>query len=179
MKFIIFFIWFFIVLSGCQDSSSTYRIKIEGVYSQRGSITNFSISQFNIDHEQLDDIRPHSHIELMRYCCELRTSKNGSKHVLFSPMDTINYDWFLCKLDTSIVSNDSLNNLTFEEKLRYLHSRDRDQNIIRDNNLHLPFTIRKGYVYQIFGLRNLDGSYYFRLGPNNTLIVQFFDRGPW
>jgi len=43
----------------------------------------------------------------------------------------------------------------------------------------LPFIIKKGFVYQIFGLPDLDGSYYFRLDADDKLIVQFSDSGPW
>ena len=167
-----------LVLSSCQYGLDRYTITPDGIYSKSGPIREFSITQYPIDHDGMEDIRPLSHFEVMRYCCELRPNRSPSKRVFFSSNDGRTYRWSLCKLDISIIANDSLNNLPFEEKLKYADRKKADRSTI-DQSVNLPFNIEQGYVYQIFGLKDLDGSYYFRLDSNNRLIVQFFDRGPW
>jgi hypothetical protein len=43
-----------------------------------------------------------------------------------------------------------------------------------------PLEIEQGFVYQVFGLCDVDGSYYFCLDSlTNRLIVQYQDAGPW
>jgi hypothetical protein len=163
---------------GCKYSSSFFQITKDGVFSNSRIITQFSISQYKIDSENLDNIRPNNHKELMRYCCVLKAYRSGSKKILFKS-DNPRYRWSLCKLDTSIVANDSLNALTFEDKSRYLEERAKFEKHIPEEEMTLPFIIKKGFVYQIFGLPDLDGSYYFRLDSVDKLIVQFFDSGPW
>lgn len=167
-----------LVLCGCYYGQDRYVLTAEGVYSKSAPIRQFSITQYPIDHDGMDDIRPMSHVEVMRYCCELRPNRNPSRRVLFSSADGRNYRWSLCKLDTSIISNDSLNSLSFEEKLKYADRKKADRSPI-DQRFNLPFNVKRGYVYQIFGLKNLNGSFYFRLDSNNRLVVQFFDNGPW
>jgi len=45
---------------------------------------------------------------------------------------------------------------------------------------NVPIIIEKGYVYQVFGLCDLEGSYYFCLdSTSQKLIVQYQDAGPW
>jgi len=161
--------------------SHLYSIDKNGVASKSGcTIETMSISQFNRDHNNFNDIRPNNHNEVTRYCCWLNNNSKGSSKISFS-MTNRHYSWFLCKPDESILENDSLNNLTVREKLEYIK---RKELLEPDNKnyLHqesLPFKIKKGYVYQIFGLCDVEGSYYFCLDANNKLIVQYFDSGPW
>lgn len=164
--------------TGCKYSSSSFQITTDGVFSKSRIITQFSISQYKIDSQNLEDIRPKDHKELMRYCCELKADSSGSKKVLFKN-DNSRYRWSLCKLDTSIVESDSLNELTFRDKLIHLKERDKFEKYIPEDEMTLPFIIKKGFGYQIFGLPDLEGSYYFRLDSDDKLIVQFFDSGPW
>ena len=119
MRLFILLLCFAIFMTGCKHSSSSFQITKDGVFSKSGIITQFSISQYKIDSENLGDVRPNNHTELMRYCCELKANRSGSKKILFKS-DNSSYRWSLCKLDTSIVTNDSLNALTFEDKFRYL-----------------------------------------------------------
>lgn len=178
MRLFILLLCFTIFMTGCKYSSSSFQITKDGVFSKSRIITQFSISQYKIESENLDDIRPNSHTELMRYCCELKANKSGSKKILFKS-DNSRYRWSLCKLDTSIVTNDSLNALTFEDKSRYLEERTKFEKRIPKEEMALSFIIKKGFVYQIFGLPDLDGSYYFRLDSDDKLIVKFFDNGAW
>jgi len=178
MRLFLLLFCFAIFMTGCKYSSSSFQITKDGVLSKSRIITQFSISQYKIDSENLDDIRPNNHSELMRYCCELKNNRSGSKIILFKSDDS-RYRWSLCKLDTSVVTNDSLNALTFEDKFRYFEERTKFEKRIPEKEMTLPFIIKKGFVYQIFGLPDLDGSYYFRLDSDDKLIVQFFDSGPW
>lgn len=175
-RYMIFFLG--LCLVGCQQALDIYQIKIDGVFAKSTIITQFSVSEFKMDHADLTDIRPKEHTELMRYCCYLKNGAKGDNKVLFN-MDNLNYRWSLCKLDTHIVESDSLNKLSFEEKLKYLNETDQYKNDKLVDGVTLPFQIRKGFVYQIFGLPNLEGSFYFLLNSNNKLIVQFVDKGPW
>jgi len=167
-----------VIVFGCGYTSNSYQIKKDGVFSKKSIITQFSISQFKMDHKILDDIRPNEHTELMRYCFELKDDRKGNKGVLFKTGGS-NHRWTLCKLDTTIIANDSLNNLSFGEKLKYIKERDKLRTDSPSNDFPLPFAIQNGYVYQIFGLPNLKGSYYFCLDSDNKLLVQYEDGGPW
>lgn len=178
MRLFILLLCFAIFMTECKYSSNSFQITVDGVFSKSRIITQFSISQYKIDSENLDDIRPNNHTELMRYCCELKANRSGSKKIQFKS-DNSKYRWSLCKLDTSIVVNDSLNALSFEDKLKHLKERNKFENHIPHDEMKLPFVIKKGFVYQIFGLPDLDGSYYFRLDSDDKLIVKFFDNGAW
>jgi hypothetical protein len=131
-----------------------------------------------MDHEDLSDIRPSTHVELMRYCCEIQMGGKGERTVFFK-MNNTNYRWTLCKPDLSILTNDSLNHLTFKEKLAFVQKQDSTKHEISSIHRQLPFQVEKGYVYQIYGFPNLEGSYYFCLSSGNELVVQYVDAGPW
>ena len=178
MSFYVYLIAIVLLVGGCQSREKAYKISKEGVFSNHTIITQFSISQFPMDHLNTDDIRPHSHVETMRYCCELKKNQHGKTKIIFATNDS-NYRWNLCKLDMSLIENDSLNNLSFEAKLQYLKERNRHRTYVPSDHFRLPFQVDKGYVYQIFGLPNLEGSYYFRLDSDDKLLVQFVDMGPW
>ncbi len=169
---------FYVCLSGCTAREKLYQITVDGVTSRSKTITEFSISQFKKDHLDESDIRPNEHNELMRYCCKLSVENKGKKMVFFGK-DTPNYTWSLCKLDTSLAMVDSLSNLTVLQKLSRLKSRDSLKISINDENLKLPFVVQNGYVYQIFGLEKMEGSYYFCFNSEGKLIIQFVDKGPW
>jgi len=139
-----------------------------------------SISQLNLDHSNLNDIRPNAKNEVTRYCCWLNKNSKGSSSISFWKANS-NYRWFLCKWDMSIIENDSLNNLTLQEKLDYTKRMEqirlKDKNFVHRDSF--PFIIQKGYVYQVFGLCDVEGSFYFCLDSTDNLIVQYVDRGPW
>lgn len=167
---------FCIVLSGC-FTKDNYSIERVGLSSKNSGVESFSISQFKSDSQSKEDIRPVNHTEVMRFCCEVKKGKKALRRVLFS--DTSNYRWSLCLLDTSIVTNDSLNKLSDEEKRRYIKEQNIANGLKGKSDFQIPFVIQRGYVYQLFGLDNLDGSFYFRLSDQGDLKVQFFESGPW
>lgn len=158
-----------------------YTIDKSGIKSRTGCmIENMSISQYNRDTSYTSDIRPKDRNEVTRYCCWLNKDYKGSNYISFSK-PTLSYRWYLCKPDMSILENDSLNSLTLKEKLAYLEEKEK-RALVDKNYLHkdsFPFIIQKEYVYKVFGLCNVEGSYYFCLDSNNKLIVQYQDRGPW
>lgn len=170
------YILLFVMLFGC-STKDNYSIERFGLSSKYGEIVSFSISQFKSDSESLEDIRPINHTEVMRYCCEVKKSKNASSHVFFS--DTSNYNWSLCLLDTSIVTNDSLNNLSDGEKLKYIQMQNIKNSFVGASDYRIPFIVQKGYIYQLFGLNDLEGSFYFRLSDKGDFEVQFYESGPW
>ena len=178
MKSLLHTFLFLLILSGCQSPSGNYKITSEGVFSKKYTITQFSISQFILDHDNLEDIRPIDHTELMRYCCELLKETNGEKNVFFNS-DNSQYRWSLCRLDTTLITNDSLNSLSLKDKLEYINQKDSLITFNLNDDFRLPFIIMPGYVYQIFGLPKLEGSYYFCLNSENKLLIQFADKGPW
>ncbi len=178
-------IFFFIFLSQAYSCSlappDRYEIDITGIKSRTEcTIENLSISQYYRDNNSLDDIRPNNRNEVTRYCCSLNKNSKSSKEILFSNLNK-NYKWSLCELDLSIVENDSLNALSIEEKLEYTKRRELLESRVKDSVTKgsLPFTIQKGFVYHVFGLCNIEGSYYFCLDSTNKLLVQYQDGGPW
>ena len=142
----------------------------------------YSCSLAPPDRYEIDitDIRPNNRNEVTRYCCSLNKNSKSSKEILFSNLNK-NYKWSLCELDLSIVENDSLNALSIEEKLEYTKRRELLESRVKDSVTKgsLPFTIQKGFVYHVFGLCNIEGSYYFCLDSTNKLLVQYQDGGPW
>jgi len=161
--------------------SERYTITQKGIRSKTGcQITNMSISKFRRDDESDSDIRPKDRNEITRYCCWLKNGRRGKRRISFLEADG-NYSWYLCKLDMSILESDSLNSLTLTDKLAY--SKKMELEAIKDKNyVHrdsFPLIVQKGYVYQVFGLCDVDGSYYFCLDANGKLIVQYKDAGPW
>lgn len=43
-----------------------------------------------------------------------------------------------------------------------------------------PFIVERGFVYQAFGLCDINGSYYFCIDSvTNKFVVQYQDAGPW
>lgn len=178
MRYVIILLEVFFIVAGCQDPAKSYSITIQGVFSKNAAIDHFSISQFKLDHQDLRDIRPKSHSELMRYCVDLKEKSLAQKIVLFDKSES-DYQWTLCKLDTSLLANDSLSRLPFEEKLKYLNAREQSNKSSVNRTILFPFAVRKGYVYQIFGLPDIHGSYYFCLSADDKFLVQYVDQGPW
>lgn len=180
----IWLLFFILTCLNCNYSlalSERYTIDINGIKSRTGcTIENMSISQYSRDHNNLEDIRPNNINEITRYCCWLNKDAKGSDEVSFWKSNS-NYRWYLCKLDMSILENDSLNALPLQEKLVYIKKME----MIKSNNKNhaqrdsFPFNIQKGYVYRVFGLCDIEGSYYFCLDSTNKLIVQYQDGGPW
>ncbi|HEY6437643.1 MAG TPA: hypothetical protein VIY47_13710 [Ignavibacteriaceae bacterium] len=177
-------IFFILLCLSCNHSlppSERFTVDINGVTSRTGCvIETMSISQYNVDHNNLNDIRPNNRNEITRYCCWLKNDSKGSTKISFLNASP-NYRWYLCKLDMSILENDSLNGLSEQEKLAYIKREEiialRDKNYVHRDSF--PFIIQRGYVYHMFGLCNIEGSYYFRLDATNKLIVQYQDGGPW
>lgn len=165
-----------ILIVHCGDKGNSTRVTVDGVYSFH-QITQFSISKFKRNNESLTDIRPENHEEIMRFCCDLKDKHKPATFVFFNMSDT-NYSWHLCKLNTSLIENDSLRSLSFEEKLKFLQT-DTTYNKTPFVKQQLPFVIETGYVYQLFGIRDLNGSLYFCLNNSGKLLVQFVDKGPW
>jgi hypothetical protein len=147
-----------------------FMITEKGVNSKKRKIIQFSISQFKSDSFNDNDIRPKNHEELMRYCCKVKSSQSRIKNVLFK--DTTNYFWEFCKLDTSMVSNSAL---SMQQKIDLIKIREHKN--INLHNYKIPFQIEKGFVYQIFGLPDFEGSYYFCIDNFNKLKVQCQDQG--
>ena len=168
------FIFFVFILASCKDLGNLYTITRYGVYSKYHKISHFSISQFKLEYLDKNDIRPKNHVELMRYCCDIKPSLNKLKKVLFR--DTSNYFWEYCKLDTSFVTN---NSLSFKQKIDLIKLHEQQNNDLDLIKYKLPFQIEKGFVYQIFGLPDLDGSFYFCIDSSNKFIVQYQDAGPF
>lgn len=158
-------------------SYSTYEISTDSVSHSFRKIEHFSISQYHRDNENLEDVRPNDRTELTRYCCELKQDGIAMNTVFFD--DTINYLWRLCKLDTSIVVNDSLNSLTLSQKLDYVEKMEEYDRLYNPTRFGTPFKIENGFVYKIFGLPRLAGSYYFYIDSLGKLIVQYHNEGPW
>ena len=169
MKKIFFLCNLLIVFNGCNSASQQYLITMNGIYSKEIGIQQFSISQFKAGKFDSTDIRPKDHTEIMRYCCSIRPGKTEKMSVLFK--DTLDYKWEYCKLDTSLVDS-NYNGSTVTSSTG---------NEIPNTNLSisLPFRIEKGYVYQIFGLTGVNGSFYFSLNNENELFIQFHDQGPF
>lgn len=175
MKLSFIFSFFLLSMCGsCKMVPNQFIITMNGVYSKKQKIIEFSISQFKIDGFDENGIRPKNHEELMRYCCKLKSSKHNIKNVLFK--DTANYFWERCKLDTSLVSNSSL---SLQQKIDLIKIKERKNPGLNLSNYKIPFQIEKGFVYQIFGLPNFEGSYYFYIDSSNKLKVQYQDGGPF
>lgn len=171
---LLFLFSFFLLFMGvsCKKMPDQFTITENGVYSKKHKIIQFSISQFKKDGIDENDIRPKNHDELMRYCCKLKSSNYNIKAVLFR--DTTNYLWELCKLDTSLVSNSTLSLQQKIDLVKLIEQKNFDL-----SNYKIPFQIEKGFVYQIFGLPNFEGSYYFCTDNSNKLKVQYQDEGPF
>ena len=109
-----------------------------------------------------------------------KKNAKGSNKISFLKPNP-NYRWYLCKLDLHIVENDSLQNLTLEQKLNYVEMMDKvtlsDSEYVHRRSF--PLSIEHGYVYHIFGLCDVEGSYYVCLEASGELIIQYFDRGAW
>ena len=180
MKKLFVILFFFVACNVTLGPSERYIIDRTGIKSRTGCILeNISISQYKRDHDNLNDIRPININEVTRYCCSLNENSKGGDEIYFLKA-TPNYQWYLCKLNTNIVENDSLNNLPLQEKLQYIKRMElamiSDKNYIHRDSF--PFNIQQGYVYRVFGLCDIEGSYYFCLDGSNKLVIQYFDKGP-
>lgn len=180
MKNLLVILYFFLACNDTLSPPERYIIDRTGIKSRTGCILeNISISQYNLDHDNFKDIRPINRNEVTRYCCSLNENSKGSDEISFLKA-TSNYRWYLCKLNTNIVENDSLNNLPLQEKLEYIKRMElatiSDKNYVHRDSF--PFNIQQGYVYRVFGLCDIEGSYYFCLDSLNKLVIQYFDRGP-
>lgn len=177
MKLQVLVLCFGIIIFGCKSSLNPVKITKEGIFFDDRVINQFSISQFKDDSKSLSDIRPNNHTEVMRYCCELKAGGKGNNKVLFKD-DNSMYRWRLCLLDTSNVKHNGVNPTAFTDSSKVLEEINKFKEHV-GKEIILPFTIEKGYVYQLFGIPDIEGSYYFRIKADGELIVQFFDNGPW
>ena len=171
------FTFFLIVVLFGNCTKPRVSIEVDRITTTNRPVDFFAISQFKRDHLDLIDIRPKKHIEVMRYCCEAKENRPRSKTVYFA--DTLNFRWSLCKLDTSYVTVETLNETSLKKVITetdiILKLPTNNQNAY----FKLPFSIDSGYVYQIFGLNDLNRSCYFCLDEEKNIVIQFFEKGPW
>jgi len=170
------YFWFIIsvIAVGCVLSEeNTYKITLDGIKSKGNTeLQRFTIALYNKPEGQM---RPYpTSKELARYCFEFDSVKKSCKTVSFTESNN-HYVWSRCDLDLSYVETDSLKSLPLKQKLALIH---KDTLAIKLFT-RMPFSISQDTLYHVFGLDEIEGSYYMALDENNTLIVDYFDGGPW
>jgi hypothetical protein len=173
MNKILWFIISLIVVSCVLSEENTYEITLDGIKSNGNiKLQNFTIALFDRTENQM---RPYSTSkELARYCFEFDTIKKSGKTVSFTESN-IHYKWSRCDLDLSYVETDSLKSLTLKQKLDLIHQ---DTLSIKIFN-KMPFVFSQDTLYHVFGLDGIVGSYYIALDKDNSIVVDYFDGGPW
>ena len=111
--------------------------------------------------------------EISRYCCVFRGKTRPKKVVYFDRLKD-DYFWQRCDLNLAYVENDSLKNLSLEEKRKMINI-DTARTFDR-----MPFEFQSNQVYQIFGLKGIDGSYFFEINNStNEIEIEYFEGGPF
>ena len=163
-KLSIFLFFVFSLIYGCNNQK--YQINKNGI---KGVSLNdgFTIAE-------LKDGK--SSEEVLRVCCE-PVSHTELKRQLYFKKKNVGYHWNFCTLDLRFVENDSLKNLSLEEKLEILR---REGHIGSPEHFDtIPINFKVGTWYHIFGLEDIEGSFYFYVEKDGAFKVEYFDGGPW
>ena len=152
---------------------NTYEVTLDGIKSKGNTeLRQFTIALYDKPEGQM---RPHpTSKELARYCFEFDSVKKSGKKVSFTESNN-HYVWSRCDLDLSYIETDSLKSLPLREKLALIHTDTLAITFFK----RMPFSISQDTLYHVFGLDGIEGSYYMALDENNTLVVDYFDGGPW
>lgn len=133
-------------------------------------LVSFTIAVYERD-SVFWDTRPLNKTELVRYCCSIKDSTNCSSKVYFNE-ERDGYYWSRCDLVLDFVENDSLKNLSTEEKLSRIEFGSIEYFDV------MPFKFERSKIYHLFGIQEMKGSYYLTIDASGELIVDYFDGGP-
>ena len=75
------------------------------------------------------------------------------------------------------VQNDSLKNLSVGEKLEILRQEGRTGHPNYFDTI--PINFRPGKWYQIFGLEDIEGSFFVYVKNDGSFKIEHFGGGPW
>ncbi len=87
------------------------------------------------------------------------------------------YRWFFCTLDLRFVENDSLNNLSFKQKLEIIN-KEKGTGAPKYYDT-LPITFKPETWYHFFGFDKLEGSFFVYIEKDGTFKVEYFNGGPY
>lgn len=139
----------------------------------------YEIDSFSIAEIEVTDIGengiPYNYQEIARVTCE---SNLGTDRKIFFHKENAGYSWTFSNLDLRFVEADSLKDLSVEEKLRILRDEGAfDGEVTHFKTMPLKFDI--GKWFHLFGLKNIQGSYFIFVKPDGSLLVRYFDGGPF
>jgi hypothetical protein len=112
--------------------------------------------------------------EKQRICC-FSTDDKFSNKICFNQKNT-GYKWNYCTLDLRFIEDDSLKDLTLEEKLEILNSESTGKEF-PDLDI-CPIDFEPGKWYHFFGLPNIEGSYFVHVEEDEKFTVEYFSGGP-
>lgn len=170
--FIVFFIVSIVACVSCQH----HRIKQTNSYE----ITKEYIRWYSnircirielLENNELNsDNYPVSNKVIKTFCCE--SNSNLLTNIIYFTKPNNGYTWSVCSTDLTYVENDSFKNLSVEEKLKIIVSKD---TINTYNKFEvMPFVFEFGKLYHLIGLEDIEGSFYLHLNSNNELVVRYY-----
>jgi hypothetical protein len=164
---IFLFLTFSTVLFSCSEASK-YSINqnyIRGI----SKIDRFTIAELTGD-----KFSP----EYQRVCLEASSEKARQKAKLYFKQNNNGYYWQSCTLDLKFVENDTLKDLSLEEKLDIL-KKENPENTKPKKYEILPWEFKPGKWYHFFGFDNIEGSFFVYVEKDKTFRVEYFGGGPW
>ncbi|MCF8373974.1 MAG: hypothetical protein K9H64_20285 [Bacteroidales bacterium] len=153
------------------NSGKNYKVTEEYI---KGStyINNFTISELEVSSIGGNGL-PIKEKDIVQYCCK-SSSKSLKKKIYFNRKNK-GYKWFYCTLNLDFIEVDSLKKLSEEQKLTMIHQ-------VRGENMYfdtIPFRFEAGKWYHLYGLENVEGSYYIHFNIKKEFIVKYFEGGPF
>ena len=154
------------IIYGCENIKYSINEEyIKGISKNDG----FSIAELTGDK---------SSNEKLRVCCEAISGNFNLKDKLYFDRKNKGYQWFFCTLDLRFVENDSLKNLTIDEKLKII-KKENNGKLTPKYYDTIPITFKPETWYHFFGFEDVEGSFYVYVEKNKSFKVEYFGGGPF
>ena len=162
--------------NNCTESNSNkHDITYEFISGEKG-IFSFSIAKLDV--QQLNNLGfPGTFTETDRVTCRLENGTKAKK--IFFHKENAGYVWYKSSPNYDFENNDSLNKLSTSEILEFLKKEGVLKNAHKNRYLTIPFELESGNWYHLFGLNDIEGSYFIYVNKDRTFKTYYFDGGPY